>query len=226
MEFSNVRFRPIANSRQTRHRGRMLITSRAVALALFLGCSARAFGAELPRGIVEQFPAGYVALSSAKSVVDRTHEFYIVATASRTEKTARNRQLDAAPTRPLLIFRRRPDGRFALAGRNDHVVLRADDGGIAANGCDPFEERKITTKGRYFTVEHGVACGAHWTDYVTFRFDPTSKNYIFASWRFQSWSMNRSNNSDAEALVPDPPRVVRSRGKRISFAGWQRPASE
>ena len=203
----------------------MLKTSSAVALAFFLGCSASALGAELPRGIVRQIPSGYVVLGSARSVVDRTHELYIVAIASRTE-TARNRQLENAPTRPLLIFERRPNGRFTLAGRNDHVVLRADDGGIAANGCDPFEERRIVIKGRYFTVENGVACGAHWTNYVTFRFDPASKGYIFDNWRFQSWSMNRSNDPNAEALVPDPPRVIRSTGKSVPFAGWQRPMGE
>ena len=201
----------------------MFKTSLAVALAFILVSSASASGAKLPRGIVRQIPPGYVALGSARAFVDRSHLFYIVALASRTE-TARKRQLDRAPMRPLLIFERRPNGGFALAGRNNRVVLRADDGGIAANGCDPFEERKIASRGRYFTVESGVACGAHWTDYVTFRFDPVSKGYIFDNRRFQSWSMNRSNDPNAEALVPDPPTVTRSKGKAVPFAEWQRPA--
>lgn len=200
----------------------MLKTSRAVALALLLGCSAGAFGGQIPRGIAQQIPPNYAVLGSARSVIDRTHEFYIVAIASRTERE-RNRGMDSSPTRPLLIFARRSEGRFELVGRNDQVVLRADDGGIAANGCDPFEERRIAIKGRYFTVENSVACGAHWTDYVTFRFDRMSKGYTFDNWRFQSWSLNRSNNQNAEALVPYPPRVVRSKGKRIPFAKWQRP---
>jgi hypothetical protein len=121
-----------------------------------------------------------------------------------------------------LTFQLRPTGRFELKERNDHVVLRTRDGGVAANGCDPFEEKRIVTKGRYFTVENGVACGAHWTDYVTFRFDPASNGYIFDNWRFQSWSMNPSSDPTADALVPNPPKIIRSKG-RIAFTQWRRP---
>ncbi|CAG9202720.1 hypothetical protein BVI434_180056 [Burkholderia vietnamiensis] len=39
------------------------------------------------------------------------------------------------------------------------MVLRANDGGQ----CDPFEDGYdgLAVKGRYFTVQNGVACGAH-----------------------------------------------------------------
>ncbi|MEX6874007.1 hypothetical protein AB2D09_33980, partial [Pseudomonas aeruginosa] len=73
-----------------------------------------------------------------------------------------------ASARPLMIFERR-SGRFFPVGRNDQVVLKADEGGQ----CDPFldGDAPIATKGRYFTVQNGVACGQHWTDYITFRLD-------------------------------------------------------
>jgi hypothetical protein len=128
-----------------------------------------------------------------------------------------------APARPLLIFERRTDGKYVVAGRNDQIVLRANDGGVAANGCDPFGEGRIAIKGRYFTVENGVACGAHWIDYVTFRFDPASNGFLFDNWRVQSWSMNPSTDPNAEALVANPPRVVRSGRKKVSFSRWRRP---
>lgn len=199
---------------------------RTALIALSLGCSSGANAAELPTEIVSQLPPNYVVLSSATLTPHPAHEFYVVVVGSRKESKSYLTTSDKAPARPLLIYERSAQGRYVLTSRNDNVVLRADDAGIAGNGCDPFEERQIAVKGRYFTVEHGVACGAHWTDYITFRFDPASKAFVFDNWRFQSWSMNRSDDPNAEALVSDPPTVVRSKGKRIPFAMWQRPARE
>lgn len=125
-----------------------------------------------------------------------------------------------ARARPLLIFERR-NSKFALVGRNDTVVLKADEGGQ----CDPFLDGggKISVKGRFFTVENGVACGQHWTDFVTFRLDDRV-GFVFDNERSESWSLNSSNDPDAQALIREGPQQVQ-RGKPdrvVPFAKWRR----
>lgn len=165
-------------------------------------------------------PAGYKVLASAHITAGHpTRRFVIVATGRRNENS-RTRS-GAAPARPLLIFEEK-SGRHVLQGRNDHVVFRRDEGGQ----CDPFldGEPTIATKGRYFTVENGVACGQHWTVYVTFRLDDRV-GFIFDNLHAERWILNPSDAPDAEALVRDgPPRVVRDPPSRVTaFAAW-RPA--
>jgi len=163
----------------------------------------------LPVGIRGQLPAGHVVLAQAEAAPDAGHRFYLVAIGRARSKL-----------RSLLIFRRDARGGYVAAGRNDAVVLGADDGGY--NGCDPFEGGRIAVSGAYFTVENAVACGDHWTDYVTFRFNFRIDGYVFANWRVQSWRMNPREDPQAEALVADPPYVVRAT-RTIPFARWRRP---
>ena len=176
--------------------------------------------AGVPVDVLRQLPPAQTILTSATSAIGRNHKYYFVALASQKESKSVAHET-RSPARPLLIFERRASGRYALVGRNDSVILHADDGGI--NGCDPFETGKIEVKGRYFTVEQGVACGAHWTDYVTFRFDPRSRGFVFDNWRVESWSVNRSNDSNAEALVSDGVKIVRAKSRPVPFSKWRRP---
>ena len=136
------------------------------------------------------------------------------------ERVGAGPRLGTAPARPLLIFEWRDKG-FVLVGRNDAVVLKADEGGQ----CDPFLDGggTIAVKGRFFTVENGVACGQHWTDFVTFRLDDRV-GFVFDNERSESWSMNASNDPDAEALVRDGPPTVRrlTPGRLVPFAQWRR----
>jgi hypothetical protein len=191
---------------------------RSVIVALSFASLSIAVGAGPPAAILKQLPADHVVLSSANSLIG-SRKFYIVALASRREA---KHQLSEkrAPARPLLIFEQQSNGRFILAGRNDNAILRVDDGGI--NQCDPF--RQIVVKGRYFTVENGVACGAHWTDYVTFRLD-ARRGYVFDNERGESWSMNSDDDPNAEALISNGVRVEHPpKGRIILFSKWRRPA--
>jgi len=192
---------------------------RPAAVAVLLACSSAAMGS-VPADIIRKLPQGYKVLTSATSAASPARRFYFVALASRKEVTHQHYFSTRAPARPLLIFQCR-DSSCAQVGRNDDVILRADGGGI--NACDPFEERSIVVKGFYFTVEQGVACGAHWTDFVTFRFDRRSGNYIFDNWRTESWYANPREDPNAEALVSDGQKVVRAKGRRLPFADWRRP---
>ncbi len=162
-------------------------------------------------------PGYHVLASATLSAGQPRRMFRIVALGRDGEGESTD---DAAP-RPLLILEKHADGDKPVA-RNDHVVMRADGGGQ----CDPFLENgygMIAVRGRFFTIENGVACGQHWTDFITFRFDPVSDGFVFDSERIQSWSPPRTDSPDAEALAPDgPPQVIRDKpGQATPFAAWR-----
>lgn len=168
----------------------------------------------LPPAIVRQLPHGYEMLHSAHAVFGApVHDIYIVALG----RSGETRDSEHIQPRPLLIYERRA-GAWVLTARNDHLVLRVDEGGQ----CDPFEGGGITAKGAWFTVENVTACGNHWTDYITFRFDPALGTYVFANKRNESWSDNPSNAPDAEALISDGMEITRAvKGHPVRFADWR-----
>lgn len=201
---------------------------RTAAVGVLLGgASAAVAAADLPSGILRQLPRGYSVLTSTTSTVG-ARQFQFVALRSEKELSARGylTSADEAPDRPLLIFELGPNGRYVPVGRNDKVIATADGAGLAGNGCDPFEDHHIAIKASYFTIENEVACGAHWTNYITFRFEPRVGKYVFDNERFQSWKLNPSNDPDAEALIPDVQRVWRlPKGKLVPFPNWRPPTS-
>ena len=159
-------------------------------------------------------------IASAEVRPTPTSRFYIVALA-RDDEAGPFDEAHAAP-RPLLIFKLSGE-QARLVSRNDHVVMKADEGGQ----CDPFTDadNPIATKGRFFTVENGVACGNHWTDYITFRFDDRAGGFVFDNERSENWVFNKSDDPNAEALVQDGPQAVRRppTGHIVTFSAW-RPA--
>lgn len=68
----------------------------------------------------------------------------------------------------------------------------------------------ITVKGSYFTVENEVACGAHWTNYITFKYSEPLKNVVFHKRIYENWVMNTSQKPNAEALVLGNRKVTTS----------------
>ena len=127
-----------------------------------------------------------------------------------------------APPRTLIVLEAR-EGRMVETARNAEVVLRANEGGQ----CDPFEMEMgggMTVKGRYVTIENGVACGQHWTDYVTFRLDDRL-GLVFDNLRQESWRLNDKAGPDEQALVLDgPAQIVRAnRNAPVRLADWKRP---
>ena len=188
------------------------------AAALWVALAGSAQAKSWPRQIDPLLPPGFDVLSTASASPGGGREIVIVALARNDEEAKKS---TGAPARPLLLFQRQPDGSYRNAGRNDTVVLRADQG----LQCDPFEDGGgvIAVKGRYFTVQNGVACGQHWTDYVTFRFDDALGRYVFDNQRSESWSLNSDTRPDAEALVRvGPPNVRRGDPKRpVLFDDWR-----
>ncbi len=192
-----------------------------VVWALLVGASSASLAAAVPAEIARQLPRGYSVINSAPATVGR-RKFYLVALRSREEQDSRSYlgNPGRALARPLIIYERTPRV-VTQVGRNDYVIDRAGDAGLAGNGCDPFGDRKIAVKGSYFTVENGISCGAHWTDYVTFRFDPRL-GYVFDNSRFESRKLNPSDASKSKALISDAPHIRRGSALRpVPFAKWR-----
>jgi hypothetical protein len=161
----------------------------------------------LPNSIQAQIPAGYEVMQSAAGpeLGNKRTSFLVVV--HHTVDTMQN-----ASPRPLLIFESQDDGAFKLVARNDTVVLKADDGGQ----CDPFDEddEGLAVKGEYFTVQNAVACGSHWSDFITFRYDAKT-----GRWLFQSEIHTMSFPLEG---TPDKTSVTRAdKAKPVSFADWK-----
>ncbi|WP_175883792.1 hypothetical protein [Burkholderia sp. BCC0044] len=175
-------------------------------LLAVLSFSAHADG--LPKSIAAQLPPGYELLSEypGPDLDNGRHSFLVVV--HRAVDTR-----DQPSPRPLLIYEEQADHTYRLAARNDQVVLRANDGGQ----CDPFEFAVdgLAVKGLYFTVQNSVACGQHWTDYITFRYDPRTRG-----WLFSNQIVTESFPLDDK---PDHVTVTRADAHRpVSFGQWQR----
>ena len=177
---------------------------------ILLTASGYAVGAPLPENIVKQLPKGYSVLAyrSGELDDDKLTDFLVVVGRSNEKSAA---PTEGAPARPLMLFIQNKDGCYSLARRNDHVVLRIDEGGQ----CDPFEDGAdgLAINKHYFTVEHSVSCGQHWTDYITFHYVPALRNWVFHNRISESWVMNDGTDPDADALVSTGKQVVTGKGK-------------
>ena len=165
------------------------------------------------------FPQGHHPIASARMVAGTPRRSFDVIAYAVDDEGGYGR--GDAPPRPLAIYET-TGGRRRMIGRNDQVVMGRDDGGQ----CDPFDPEDagghIAAKGRYFTVENGVACGQHWTSYVTFRLDDRL-GFVFDNMRHEGWTLNPDQSPKAEALIRDGPPTTR-RGdpsKPVLFARWR-----
>lgn len=165
----------------------------------------------LPKSIAAHLPPGYQPLlaQAGPDVDNGRHSFLVVV--HRAVDTR-----DQPSPRPLLIYEEQADHTYRLAARNDQVVLRANEGGQ----CDPFDpedaaDNGLSVKGRYFTVQNFVACGQHWTDYITFRYGPRTHG-----WLFSNQIVTESFPLDDQ---PDHVTVTRADAHRpVSFGQWKR----
>ncbi|MEK2605167.1 hypothetical protein [Burkholderia arboris] len=180
-------------------------------LPLLAALPAAARADDLPKSIATQLPPGYQPLlAKAGPALDNgRHSFLVVA--HRAVDTR-----EQPSPRPLLIYEEQADRTYRLAARNDQVVLRVNEGGQ----CDPFDpddaaDNGLAVKGRYFTVQNFVACGQHWTDYITFRYDPRTHG-----WLFSNQIVTESFPIDDK---PDHVTVTRADAHQpVSFGQWKR----
>jgi hypothetical protein len=181
-----------------------------IGTALLALAGAHAWATDLPPAIAQLLPAGYeaVAVQQNDFNADRAVDFVVVAADSKAEHQAKQAQR-AAPKRWLYVFLRAPDGSYRIAGKNPAVAFAADLGGQ----CDPFlDSGGLAVKGPYFTVENSVACGSHWSDFITFKYDPPTRRFVFHRRVIEVWELNPSTQPGAKALIPAK-KIVTS-GKR------------
>ncbi|MEA5125110.1 hypothetical protein [Xanthomonas floridensis] len=162
-------------------------------LAMALPCGAT----PLPAGALKLLPAGQsvIAVASADLTGDGRPD-YVVALRATAEDALRSGGRDAPP-RTLLVLVASANG-FTEAARNTAVIFKADQGGQ----CDPFldAEDGLVAKGAYFTVQNGVSCGQHWTDYITFRYDRARGAFVFHKRVVEAWELNTDEAPDSDAL--------------------------
>lgn len=192
-----------------------------VFLVLALVClMANASPSSLPKPVERQLPAGYRVLTfkAADLNSDRLTDYLVVAhVPAEKEIASRGGQ---TPRRPLMIFTQTPAGDFILAVRNNHIVYAVDEGGQ----CDPFLDSGdgLATSGRYFTVENGVACGAHWTDYITFKYVAALKSWVFHKRINEIWILTDGRDPDGGALVREYSQVSSGKvGKPILLQDYR-----
>lgn len=169
----------------------------------FLVASGNVHAEGLPKSILNKIPRGYAVLTHSSGMLnDDSLKDYLVVI-HKPKETDINSPSYAAE-RPLLLFIQKTNGDFDLAKRNDDVVFRLDEGGQ----CDPFLDGNngLAIKGQYFTVENGVACGQHWTDYITFKYEPALKNWVFYKRIFEESFDPGNPDGKEERVVVKAPR--------------------
>lgn len=171
----------------------------------------------LPISIQRQLPPGYVVFAFAEGKInDDALDDYIVVLRRPNEEEYRFHE--DAPARPLLIITQASDNTYSIVRRNDNVVFRINEGWQ----CDPFENGDIAIAKGFFTVEHEVACGQHWTVYITFRYVPKLKDWIFHKMTSENFVFNTSEDPEADALVSEGVQVVKANPKSpLLFARYR-----
>lgn len=182
------------------HIGRLLL--------MLLGVSGSALAAEvLPPALAGQIPAGLTPYLVQTADFDANGLTDYLLLTIRTDEE----QQTPAPARPVLVFLQRTANEFWLAGRNDQIAFRADQGGQ----CDPIlDSGGLAAKGAYFTVENAVSCGQHWTDFISFKYHRPSQGFIFHRRVSESWQLTASNDPNAEPLTLDHKRDIKAQANK------------
>ncbi|AAW76406.1 hypothetical protein [Xanthomonas oryzae] len=168
-------------------------------------------------------PAGQSVMSVASA--DPTgdgRQHYVLALRDLAEDTLRTNGR-AAPSRTLRVLVANADGSFVDAACNTRVIFTTDEGGQ----CDPFldSDQGPVAKGAYFTVHNGVACGQHWTDYITFRYDRRRRACVFHKRVIEAWEMNTQDTPDADALRLSEHKEIAADPRRQILLSAYTPAS-
>lgn len=152
----------------------------------------------LPEAIAAQLPNAHEAiLVEIGDFNEDGAPDYLVVAGAKSEKQKVSSG-DSAQKRWLLAFIQTSPGRFTLSGKNSEIAFAADH----EMQCDPLlDSGGVATKGSNFTVENSEACGAHWTDYITFKYDKRRNRFVFHKRIFEGWVLNSSTKPDAPALV-------------------------
>lgn len=152
--------------------------------------------ATLPQKIINQLPRGYEVMTFVGGELnDDKLTDYLVVAHKINEESIYTKTQNVSP-RPLIIFIQNKNTTFSPIKRNDSVVFTIDQGGQ----CDPFMDgmEGLVIKNHFFTVQNSVACGQHWNDFATFKYDVKLKNWVFHQHTFQSFNVADPDNAEDE----------------------------
>lgn len=190
-----------------------------VFLALLLS-SSNTFAVSLPKDILTQLPKDYEVMTFVGGELnDDKLTDYLVVAHKKNEEATFEKTREGSP-RPLYIFIQNSNKTFSIAKKNNDVVFAIDQGGQ----CDPFMDGEdgLALKNHYFTIQNSVACGQHWQDFITFKYDSKLKDWVFHKRVIESWHLNNSDDPNAEALIEDKPQVTKANSKKpITFDAYQ-----
>jgi hypothetical protein len=192
---------------------------QCVVIFFLMSISSLSYSATLPINITRQLPSGHTVLTfKSGDLTNDKKTDYIVVVHKEAEKQIAQRN-EYAPRRPLLAFIQNNNGTFTLVARNDHVVFAVNEGGQ----CDPFldGEDGLALKGSFFTVQNSVACGDHWTDYITFKYSHELNSFVFYKRIFENWIMNPSDDPDADMFISGNRSVTYGKKKQILLQNYQ-----
>lgn len=166
----------------------------------------------LPTNIVQQLPKGYKVMTYLAGELNEDKLLDYLVVASKKNEQATFEKTGAGSPRPLFIFIQSKNGTFLPVKRNDDVVFAINAGGQ----CDPFDDsdERLVIARHYFTVQNSVACGQHWDDFITFRYDMKRNNWLFHQRSSESWRLNDSDDPKADALVSDSANVTKANPKK------------
>ncbi|MDI1297737.1 hypothetical protein [Methylotenera sp.] len=178
-----------------------------------------AYAQALPKDILTQLPKSYEVMSSLGGELnDDNLTDYLVVTHIKNEEAIFKKTGVSSP-RPLYIFIQNQNKTFSIAKKNDDVVFAIDQGGQ----CDPFEDGMdgLVIKNKFFTVQNSVACGEHWNDFVTFKYDVKLKDWIFHKHTFQSFNFADLTNSNDE-FAENKLHITKANPKKVvTFEAYQ-----
>ncbi len=178
-----------------------------------------AYAQALPKDILIQLPKNYEVMTFLGGELnDDKFTDYLVVAHIKNEETIYKKTGESSP-RPLFIFIQNQNKTFSIAKKNNDVVFTIDQGGQ----CDPFEDgmEGLVIKNHYFTVQNSVACGAHWNDFITFKYDIKLKNWLFHTRTFQSFNFADSGDGYGE-FVENKPNITKANPKKsIAFEAYK-----
>ena len=163
----------------------MKLITLFLALSILTGCSETNSSVDaLPETLAKRIPKGYqsAAFRSMDFNGDGVKDFVVIATSMKEKESTALTGQDS-PKRLVLVYfgtRAANELSYQLVAQNDSVALPANGGGMAAP-CDPLFDQGdgLAVKDAYFTVENQVACGAHWSDFITFKYSASAKGMVF-----------------------------------------------
>lgn len=194
-------------------------TNKSIVFSLFLGwqfllTSAWAQSTTiLPKNLSAKIPVGYDVLLAEKGDLNKDGfvDYVVVLRKPNEINLAQEDKDGKAPRRPVLIYVGSINEEYRLAAENDSVVYTVNEGGQ----CDPFLDsgNGIAISGTYFTIENGVDCGQHWTDYITFKYNNSLRTWVFHKRIFEDWTLNNSKKTNADALKLQASQITSGKGK-------------